>query len=503
VSRKSRDRGRRHPGNAKTLRWGGKLHLITRRTSGNARRQTEGSPGVTEEDSPHDITSSAPRRASATAPASRPQPRSPNLTLGARIRKARHETGLSLAAVAGKDFSRAFLNQIELGRSRPSTRTLQIIAQRLNRTVDYFLDEPETSPTALELTLTEAATRLRRGDPDQALELVAPMLTRVHGQMLVRAQLVMAEGWMQKREVEPAIALLQVVIKACLTGRWRVLAVEAYDRMGSAHYLQRRPHEAGRWFDKALTAYEDWRLTDPILKARIHGHRANIHYVAGNHTEAIAGYQVAIATAEHVLDMQALGGIYEGLAVSFQKAGDLERALHYAQRSLRLFDTLQDVRMGAQLRNNMAEILMEQGRPADAETLFLAGADELARVVDTNIRPHLLAGAAESALNQGRLDDATERTRAALAAAERSADPLCMIAVHRVAGRVAHATGQSIASRDHFEKALEHARRVQSPASLSRVAYDYARILEEQGEGATALIRYREAYEAQLTASRA
>src|SRR5207302_5837913 len=47
-----------------------------------------------------------------------------NSTLGARIRRVRQAMGLSLAAVAGNDFSRAFLNQVELGRSRPSTRTL-------------------------------------------------------------------------------------------------------------------------------------------------------------------------------------------------------------------------------------------------------------------------------------------------------------------------------------------------------------------------------------------
>ncbi len=413
--------------------------------------------------------------------------------------------GLSLAAVAGNDFSRAFLNQIELERSRPSTRTLQIIAQRLHRPVDYFLDEPEASPTALELTLTEATTRLRQGDPDRALELVTSMLSRsrVQGEILVRAQLVLAEARMRKSDVEPAIPLLQAAIKASLAGRWRMLTVEAYDRMGSVYSLLRRPHEAGRWFDKALTAYEDWGVTDPILKARIHGHRANMHHVAGDHKEAIAGYQVAIAAAGHVLDMQGLGGIYEGLAMSFRKAGDLERALHYAHRSLRLFDTLQDVRMSAQLRSNMAEILLEQGRPAEAEVLFLAGADELARVRDTDLRPDLLAGAAESALNQGHLGDASERIRAALAAAEQSANPSGMVAVHRVAGRVAHASGQPMASRDHFEKALQYARRIESPASLSRVAYDYARILEEQGDGATALVRYREAYEAQRAASRA
>src|SRR5438132_12462603 len=90
-------------------------------------------------------------------------PRTPE-QLGARVRKARMELGLSLAAVAQKDFSRAFLNQIELGRSRPSTRNLQIIAERLHRPIEYFLQDPSNSTTAHEFTLLEAETRLRRGD---------------------------------------------------------------------------------------------------------------------------------------------------------------------------------------------------------------------------------------------------------------------------------------------------------------------------------------------------
>ena len=107
--------------------------------------------------------------------------------------------------------------------------------------------------------------------------------------------------------------------------------------------------------------------------------------------------------------MQALGGIYEGLAMSFQKAGDLTRALDYAQRSLRLFETLQDVRMSAQLRNNMAEILLSQGRNEEAEALFMSGADQLRQVGDLDLIPHLIAGAAEAALNRG--DKALALTR--------------------------------------------------------------------------------------------
>ena len=82
-------------------------------------------------------------------------PVAPN-PLGRRIRQARHALGLSLAAVAGDDFSRAFLNQVELGRAQPSTQNLRIIARRLQRPIEYFLEDPGDSTAALELALAEA-----------------------------------------------------------------------------------------------------------------------------------------------------------------------------------------------------------------------------------------------------------------------------------------------------------------------------------------------------------
>src|SRR5207245_8223510 len=106
-------------------------------------------------------------------------------------------------------------------------------------------------------------------------------------------------------------------IRASEASGWRALKVELFDRMGTAHYQLRHPHEAGRWWDRAMSAYEDAELADPLLKARILGHRANLHYVAGQPRKAIAGYQAAIAAAENGTNSQALGRIKEGLAVSF------------------------------------------------------------------------------------------------------------------------------------------------------------------------------------------
>jgi tetratricopeptide (TPR) repeat protein len=416
---------------------------------------------------------------------------------GARVRKARLELGLSLANVAGKDFSRAFLNQIELGRARPSTRTLQVIAERLQRPIEYFLQDPEHSSIALELVLIEAGNRLTQGDAVGARGLLTSFSTRsnVSPEMRVRAGLLLGEALIRLRSITEAIDVLRTAIADCERGRWVGLLVELYDRMGSAYYGLRHPHNAGHWWDKALVTYEEGGLSDPLLKARILGHRANLHYVRGAPHEAIAGYQAAIAAAEHVLDMQTLGGIYEGLALSFQRSGDLTRALEYAQRSLRLFETLQDVRMSAQLHNNMAEILLQQGMPAEAEKLFLEGIDRLQRVGDKNFLPHLQSGAAEAALEKGEVDVAATRIAAALQACDRSNDPLARLSAERIAGLVAQAEGRPSEARAHMARSMQLAETVDSPMEKSRIAYDYARVLEAQGQTQEAILHYREAYE--------
>ena len=423
-------------------------------------------------------------------------PREATNGLGLRVRKARMALKLSLADVAGNDFSRSFLNQVELGRTRPSTRTLEIIARRLHQPVDFFLQDPENSMTAIELAITESETRLKQGDAPQAKTMLTAFLARPHltMDMRARARLLLGEAHLRLNGIPEGIATIEEALTASQANKWWPLVVEAQDLMGSAYYLLRRPSEAGRWFDTALATYEANKLRDPLLKARIQGHRANLHYVSGQPRDAIAAYQAAIVSAGRVMDMKVLGGIYEGLAMSYQRTGDLSRALTYAQRSLRLFETLQDVRMASRLRNNMAEILLEQDRPKDAEALYTEGANDLAQVGDTDLRPHLLAGAAEAALDQGQLDRAREEIAIALTAADQSKDPLARLAAHRIAGRVAQSWADWTECQSHFEAALQIARAVDSPMERSKVAYDYAQALAEQGDSARAILHYREAY---------
>ena len=423
-------------------------------------------------------------------------PGAPN-PLGRRIRQARQELGLSLAAVAGTDFSRAFLNQVELGRAQPSTQNLRIIARRLQRPIDYFLEEPGDSTAALELALAEAEMSLLHGEGARAESLITRMLARtIPIELRTRAQLTLAVALMKQGRPTDAKPILEEAIAAAERAQWHQLLVELYDRLGSVHYFLRRPHAAGQWFEQALARYQSAGIADPVLKARVLGHRANLHYVAGQPIEAIAAYESAIEAAAQVLDMPALAGIYEGLALSFQQTGQYARALSYAQKGLRIFETLRDVRMAGQLRLNMGDMLLQQGRVAEAERLFGDGADHLRRIGDRELLPHLVAGMAESALDAKEVERASDLIEEAIDLSTRSTDPLATVAVHRVAGRIAHARGRRESAHRHFERALEIAVTIDNPDLRARVTYDFARVLEAEGDTAQAALRFRQAYEA-------
>ena len=84
-----------------------------------------------------------------------------------RVREARLAAGLSLGDLAGDDVSRTFIHFVEHGRSRPSRRVLELIAERTGRPVGYFLtherpDSGEVPTENISAELSALATRIRR-----------------------------------------------------------------------------------------------------------------------------------------------------------------------------------------------------------------------------------------------------------------------------------------------------------------------------------------------------
>ena len=128
-------------------------------------------------------------------------------TLGQRIKRIRNQRGMSLAKVVQDDFSRAFLNQVELGKARPSIRVLRIIADRLGTEVEYLL-EGQQAGLDRELALEKGRVLLAQGEARRALLALKPALTSYDWPLGSDARVTRAEGLMAMGRKQEAAQIL-------------------------------------------------------------------------------------------------------------------------------------------------------------------------------------------------------------------------------------------------------------------------------------------------------
>lgn len=76
------------------------------------------------------------------------------MKLGEKIRKARLDAGLSQRQLCGEEITRNMLSLIENGSAKPSMKTLQYLADRLGKSVSYFLEETAVLSPNLEIMQT-------------------------------------------------------------------------------------------------------------------------------------------------------------------------------------------------------------------------------------------------------------------------------------------------------------------------------------------------------------
>jgi transcriptional regulator with XRE-family HTH domain len=114
---------------------------------------------------------------------------------------------MSLARVSGGDFSRAFLNQVELGRSQPSTRVLRVIAGRLGTEVDYLL-EGRLPAMERELALEKGRVLVARGHARRALAALGTVVDSFDWPLGTDARLCQAEALLLLGREEEAADVL-------------------------------------------------------------------------------------------------------------------------------------------------------------------------------------------------------------------------------------------------------------------------------------------------------
>lgn len=97
---------------------------------------------------------------------------------GERLRMARSRLRMTQKELAGEEFHRSLVSQIETGLIEPSLQTLTVLADRVGLPTSFFI-ESEGEQRRTERAITEAEEAVAQGHPDRACRQLVDTLTLV------------------------------------------------------------------------------------------------------------------------------------------------------------------------------------------------------------------------------------------------------------------------------------------------------------------------------------
>jgi tetratricopeptide (TPR) repeat protein len=295
--------------------------------------------------------------------------------VGVRVREARLAAGLTQGELAGDRFSKEYVSQVELGKTRPSPAALDWFAERLG--VDRLSLAGESAHAiraACEAALTRAEAEIEAHRYVDALaELDGARGALRPGdddRLLLRLQL--ARGWALQNigRMEEALAELGEARHAAEEAGSRDAVAQALYRLGVVRYKMGSLATAASLLDEALRACDAARDPSDALRARIFNARAKIRRRQKDFTAAAEDVEQALELAHALNDDRVLAETYLDASLVAERRNEYTLAREHAERSKALFERVADHEYVGKLLNNLGQLRAITGKPDEAVPLL-------------------------------------------------------------------------------------------------------------------------------------
>ena len=412
------------------------------------------------------------------------------------MNQARIEAGLSLAQLGKGHVTAPAIYLVETGRTRPSLPTLEHIARRTGKPVEFFLAEPAGAADDTQASLLELEMLVADGRNDDAIALGNALLERgTSAFRLGRIRYFLAQAYVGAAQAERAAALLgdaRAHFEAVGDGVMLAECIGAQAALANATQSK----DALALAQKALEVCRSLKPVPVPTEARLLGILAAVHVANREWDEAIDAYRQAIEVGGSVFELRRAAHVYSGLGVAYHETGQVEAAARYAMRSVALLDVLRDRVSLARAENSLAQVLIGRGEFEAARELLDRGLELTSGPDAESGRSSVLLSLAELANQQGNIDEAYDRARDALAVAERLGEGANIAEAHVWLGRVADRRGESDLVDREFDLAIGGFEAMGMRERLLQCHGIYAEILERRGELAKAYVHMKEALQA-------
>ena len=412
------------------------------------------------------------------------------------VKQARTEAGLSLAKVGKGCVTAPAVYLIENGRTRPSLPTLEHIARRLGKSVEFFLADQSGSPDETRTGLIELEAMVAEGRHQEAIahgEELLKLSSSAH--RLGQLRYLLAQAYLALSQPDKAGALLREAHAHFESVDDTLMLAECMGYEAHIACLTQQP-DAQKLAEGALAVCRRMNPVPASTEARLLSILATVHVGNRSWDVAIKLYEEAIAAAGSVFDLSRMAKMYASLSLAYRETGHMDAAIKYAGRSIALLEVLRDRVSLAKAENNLGLILLAQGDRLAAHK-HLDRSLELAEETNLEIgRSHVLMSLCELSLMQGNVQAARQFAQQALEMAERMKEAPNVAEAHVWLGRIAAEVGNDELVDTEFNIAINGLTEVGVEERLLRCHGIYAEILEKRGQLKDAYAHMKKAFSA-------
>jgi tetratricopeptide (TPR) repeat protein len=340
-------------------------------------------------------------------------PRAPRL--GERLRQLRVAAGLTQTDVAGERFSKEYISQIERGKTRPTTETIEWLALRLGVDAGFLASGVSTDERAkAEATLARADSLLEEHSIEAAIaeyvQALPAVLATGAAELRVRVLSGEAMARAENGEVKQGLALLAEARALVERDEFSDIdRAEVLYRLGVCRYLLSSISTAVGLFNEALLLAERSGLPSDQLRMRIFSWRSRCYRRQRDYEAAREDVEHALELAEGLHDVRALGSAYFQASILAERDGHYVLARSYAEKAKAQYEELADRANVGRLMNNLGGVEFLLGKPETAIEHFkeafavafeLGRDEEAAKAISSLAQVHLRTGDAKRAEEQ-------------------------------------------------------------------------------------------------------
>ncbi len=206
-----------------------------------------------------------------------------DVSVPARLRELRQARGLTQAVLAGTDFTKGFISQLESGTSRLSLRAAQVLAGRLGVTVAELLGSGEGSDAQLQIRLLEAERELSTGSPELALKMSREF--KPAGRFRGRALRLQGRALLELDRADEATHVLQQALEVFRAERDREFYVRTLYDLAFGQARLDRPERSLVLALECQRALEAGELVDRTMELQLESLLASIYARLGQAVE--------------------------------------------------------------------------------------------------------------------------------------------------------------------------------------------------------------------------